>query len=201
MTELRLYNTLTRQTEAFLPKDPQAVRVYCCGPTVYDVPHVGHARSFVAFDVLVRTLRAVGHTVTHVRNVTDIDDKILNRARELGEEPLHLSARMTEIFQEDMDAIGCARPTHEPKVSETLESIFEIIGKLVDNGAAYVVEKAGGKRDVYFSVRSFAGYTPGASPSPPPSPRPARPATSSCASPMRPGKETPRRPSNWGGSP
>lgn len=156
--EIRVYNTLTRKLETFVPLEAGKARVYCCGPTVYDVPHAGHARSAVAFDVLVRALRGFGYEVTYVRNITDIDDKILNRARERGEEPLHLSSRMTDVYRQDMDAIGCLRPTHEPKVSESLDSIFDMVRRLIDRGTAYVVDKDGGKRDVYFAVRQFPGY-------------------------------------------
>lgn len=153
-----LYNTLTRKTEPFVPKQAGTVRMYYCGPTVYDVPHAGHARSAVAFDVLVRVLRGRGLSVTFVRNVTDIDDKILNRSREVGEDPLSLSRRMTDVYQREMSALGCLAPSFEPKVSDHLESIFEMMRKLIDHGAAYVVDREGGKRDIYFSVRSFAGY-------------------------------------------
>jgi cysteinyl-tRNA synthetase len=156
--EIRLYNTLTRSTEPLVPTTPGKVRVYCCGPTVYDVPHAGHARSAVAFDVLVRVLRANGLEVTHVRNVTDIDDKILDRAKKNGETPLDLSRRMTTVYREDMSAIGCGAPDHEPRVSDHLPQIIAMIQKLVAAGAAYEVEMPGGTRDVYFSVRSFPGY-------------------------------------------
>jgi cysteinyl-tRNA synthetase len=158
MEDLKLYNTLTRHTEVFEPRESGKAGVYCCGPTVYDVPHAGHARSAVAFDVLVRTLETRGIRVTYVRNITDIDDKILNRSRELGETPLELSRRMTEIYRDDMAAINCLAPTAEPKVTENLEQVIAIVTRLVDNGAAYVLDRKDGKRDVYFSVRSFPGY-------------------------------------------
>src|SRR5690349_21060181 len=156
--EIRLYNTLTRSTEALVSATPGKVRVYCCGPTVYDVPHAGHARSAVAFDVLVRVLRANGLEGTHVRNVTDVDDKILTRAKENGESPLDLSRRMTAIYREDMGAIGCGSPDHEPRVSDHVPQIVQLIQKLVAQGAAYEVEMPSGTRDVYFSVRKFPGY-------------------------------------------
>src|ERR1041385_8669515 len=156
--EIRLYNTLTRSTHALVPTVPGKVRVYCCGPTAYDVPHAGHARSAIAFDVLVRVLRSNGLEVTHVRNVTDVDDKILKRSKEQGESPLELSRRMTAIYREDMTAIGCASPNHEPRVSDHIPHIVALVQRLLAVGAAYEVNMPGGVRDVYFSVRKFPGY-------------------------------------------
>jgi cysteinyl-tRNA synthetase len=153
-----LYNTLTRQTEPIRPVRPNEVGVYCCGPTVYDVPHAGHARAALAPDLLVRRLRTLGVPVKYVRNVTDVDDKILERAEKNGETPLELSRRMTEVYQAQMRAVGCVAPDHEPKVSEHLPQIFAIVKELILRGSAYEVEMPGGARDVYFAVRSFAGY-------------------------------------------
>ncbi len=158
MTELRFYSTLSRNLETLHPREPGKVSVYCCGPTVYDVPHAGHARAAVAFDVLVRHLRARGFEVTYVRNITDIDDKILNRAKESGEDPLALSRRMADIYCSQIRAVGCLDPSVEPRVSDHLTEIFGIIEKLIARDAAYVVEMPSGTRDVYFAVRSFAGY-------------------------------------------
>jgi cysteinyl-tRNA synthetase len=158
MATVRIYDTLTRNVQPLEPRREGKLGVYCCGPTVYDVPHAGHARAAVAFDVLVRHLRARGYDVTYVRNITDIDDKILARAKENGEAPLELSERMANVYREQMAAVGCATPTHEPKVSDHLPEIFAIVQKLIDNGAAYVVDMPGGTRDVYFAVRSFSGY-------------------------------------------
>jgi cysteinyl-tRNA synthetase len=158
MTEVRFYSTLSRTVETLQPRVAGKVSIYCCGPTVYDVPHAGHARAAVAFDVLVRHLRARGLEVDYVRNITDIDDKILNRARENGEEPLALSRRMAEVYREQIRAVGCLDPTHEPKVSDHLPEIFAIIEQLIARNAAYVVDMPGGTRDVYFAVRSFPGY-------------------------------------------
>jgi cysteinyl-tRNA synthetase len=154
----RLYNTLTRRTEPLCLRDPGKAAIYCCGPTVYDMPHAGHARAAIAPDLLVRHLRQKGVVVTYVRNITDIDDKILNRARDNGESPLELSRRMTEVYQEQMRIIGCLEPDREPKVSDHLPQIFTLIEALISQGNAYVVDMPGGTRDVYFSVRSFAGY-------------------------------------------
>jgi cysteinyl-tRNA synthetase len=157
MSEVRIYNTLTRNVETLKPRQDR-IGIYCCGPTVYDVPHAGHARAAVAFDVLVRHLRARDYDVTYVRNITDIDDKILARSKENGEPPLELSKRMALVYQEQIGAVGCAAPTHEPRVSEHLPEIHALIQKILDHGAAYVVDMPGGTRDVYFSVRSFSGY-------------------------------------------
>jgi cysteinyl-tRNA synthetase len=156
---IQVHDTLARGVHPLTVKEEGKASVYCCGPTTYDVPHVGHARSAVAFDLLVRVLRHRGYHVTHVRNVTDVDDKILARAKESGEEPMALSARMAAIYAEDMAAIGCDQPTHEPRVSETIPEIVALIEKLVGNGAAYVVTGEGERgSDVYFRVRAFDGY-------------------------------------------
>jgi len=153
-----LYNTLTRQVEPIVPVRAGEVGVYCCGPTVYDAPHAGHARSALAPDLLVRRLRSLGVKVKYVRNITDVDDKILERAARDGEEPLALSRRMATIYQEQIRASGCLAPDHEPRVSEHLPQICDIVTRLVEREAAYVVEMAPGVRDVYFAVRSFPGY-------------------------------------------
>jgi cysteinyl-tRNA synthetase len=155
---MKLYNTLTRKTEPVVPKVPGQVGLYYCGPTVYDLPHVGHVRSAVVFDVLTRTLRARGLRVTQVRNITDVEDKILNRAKENGETPVDLSRRMTAVYREDMTAVGCLPPDKEPVVSEHLPQIIALIADLVKREAAYAVDMPSGTRDVYFSVRGFEGY-------------------------------------------
>ncbi len=155
---LRLYNTLAQDQEDFLPKEPGKVGLYVCGPTVYDVPHAGHARSAVAFDILVRHLRASNFDVTYEKNITDIDDKILKRAEQNGEEPLTLSARMTKVYTDDIEALNCLVPTHQPKVSDHLKEIIDLISKLIEQGAAYEVPLPNGATDVYFSVRAFDAY-------------------------------------------
>jgi cysteinyl-tRNA synthetase len=154
---IRFYNTLTQRLEAFEPLEPGKVRMYVCGLTTYDFAHAGHARTNTTFDVLARHLRARGYDVTYCRNVTDVDDKIVNRAKERGEEPLALSARFAAIGAADLAAIGCAAPDHEPKVSEHLKEIIALIETLIASGHAYVAEGVRG-RDVYFAVRSFAEY-------------------------------------------
>ncbi|HMJ56360.1 MAG TPA: cysteine--tRNA ligase [Polyangiaceae bacterium] len=154
----RFYNTLTRTTEELVTLHPAEARVYLCGVTPYDHAHTGNARSAVVFDVLVRHLRARGYKVVYVRNITDVDDKILDRAQQSGEEPLTLSARMAAIYQADMGELGCAPPTHEPKVSEYIPEIIELVQKIIANGNAYEAVMPSGAHDVYFAVRSFAGY-------------------------------------------
>jgi cysteinyl-tRNA synthetase len=153
----RLYNTLTRNTEELSPKGDR-VKIYCCGPTVYDVPHAGHARAALAPDLLVRRLRNQGHEVTYVRNITDVDDKILARAQQNGEEPLDLSRRMALVYQDQMRQVGCLPPDHEPRVSDNLPQIFELVATLLQNGSAYIIEPEPGRKDIYFAVRSFAEY-------------------------------------------
>ncbi|WP_050435841.1 cysteine--tRNA ligase [Chondromyces crocatus] len=155
---LRLHDSMTQKLTPLVPRQPGEVHIYCCGPTTYDVAHVGHGRAALAPDVLVRHLRSRGLQVTYVRNVTDVDDKILARASEKGEPPLALSARMAALYQEDMAALGCLRPDVEPRVSEHIPEIIALIERLCDVGAAYVIELPNGARDVYYAVRSFAGY-------------------------------------------
>jgi cysteinyl-tRNA synthetase len=156
-TAIRLYNTMTQRIEPIEPIEPGHVRMYVCGLTPYDRAHAGHARMGLTFDVLVRFLRERGLRVTYVRNVTDIDDKILRRAGELGEAPLDLSRRMSRIADEEFAAMGCLRPDFEPRVSESIPDIVALIEALVAKGAAYPTPTAKGT-DVYFAVREFAGY-------------------------------------------
>ncbi|MBW1987911.1 MAG: cysteine--tRNA ligase [Deltaproteobacteria bacterium] len=150
---MQIYNTLTRRKETFTPAEPGKVRMYVCGPTVYDAAHMGHARSAVVFDVVYRHLMSKGFQVTYVRNFTDVDDKIIRRARDLGRDYSEIAGRYIREFHEDMDALGVLRPTHEPRATEHIGDIIELIKVLVDKGNAYV---AGG--DVYFRVRAFPDY-------------------------------------------
>ena len=151
---LRIYNTLSRALEAFSPIEPGHVRMYVCGMTVYDLCHLGHARSMVAFDVVQRWLRASGHRVTYVRNITDIDDKIIRRAVENGETIRSLTDRMIDALHQDADALGIERPTHEPRATEYVPQMLSMIGRLQDKGLAY----QGSDGDVNFAVRKFPGY-------------------------------------------
>lgn len=150
---LRLYNTLSGKKEDFRTIEEGVARIYVCGPTVYDYAHLGHARCYVVYDVLVRHLRASGYRVVYARNYTDVDDKILNRAAERGEAPGALAERFIAAFEEDMDRLGCVRPDIEPKVSEHIPEIIALIEKLIERGHAY---QSGG--DVYFAVESFDEY-------------------------------------------
>jgi cysteinyl-tRNA synthetase len=161
MSALRLHDTLTQKLAPLAPRRPGEVRMYCCGPTTYDVAHVGHGRAALAPDILVRHLRARGLRVVYVRNVTDVDDKILQRSAESGEPPMDLSARMARLYQDDVAALGCLTPDVEPKVSEHIPEVIALVERLIERGAAYVVERPGDVRDVrdvYYSVRSFPSY-------------------------------------------
>ncbi len=151
---LRIYNTLTRALERFSPLQPGHVRMYVCGMTVYDLCHLGHARSMVAFDVVQRWLRASGLAVTYVRNITDIDDKIIRRAVKNGESIRSLTDRMIDALHQDADALGIARPDHEPRATDYVPQMQIMIGRLQAHGLAYQAE--GG--DVNFAVRKFPGY-------------------------------------------
>jgi cysteinyl-tRNA synthetase len=151
--DLRIFNTLTRKKEEFNPIEPGKVKMYVCGVTVYDMCHIGHARSIVLFDVIYRYLMSRGYAVTYVRNFTDVDDKIINRANELGENWQILAERYIREFYLDMDALGVLRPTVEPKATDHIPHIQALIEKLIAQGHAYDVDG-----DVMFSVNSFAGY-------------------------------------------
>ena len=151
---LRIYNTLTRALEDFSPLEPGHVRMYVCGMTVYDLCHVGHARANVAFDVVQRWLKASGLRVTFVRNITDIEDKIIRRSVENGETVRSLTDRMIAEMYRDFDALGIERPTHDPRATDYVPQMLDIVRKLEDKGLAYRAE--GG--DVNYAVRRFPGY-------------------------------------------
>src|SRR5262245_25170356 len=155
---LKIHDTLTGRLIPFTPRSPGRVGVYNCGPTTYDVAHVGHARAALTPDILVRHLRSRGYPVVYVRNITDVDDKILNRAKERGEEPMALSDRFAKLYQEEIAEIGCTVPDFQPKVSEHIPEIVSIIQTLIKKGAAYEVTMPDGARDVYYAVRAFDGY-------------------------------------------
>ena len=151
---LRIYNTLSRGLVDFSPIDPGHVRMYVCGITVYDLCHIGHARSAVAFDVVQRWLRASGYRVTFVRNITDIEDKIIRRALENGETIRQLTDRMIAEMYRDFDALGVQRPDHDPRATDYVPQMLDIVGKLKDKGLAYQATNG----DVNYAVRKFAGY-------------------------------------------
>jgi cysteinyl-tRNA synthetase len=151
---LKIHNTLTRAKEAFVPLEPGRVRMYVCGMTVYDYCHIGHARVMVVFDLVQRWLRASGYQVTYVRNITDIDDKIIRRAVENGETIGELTARFIGYMDEDAAALGVQKPDHEPRATAYVREMLDMIGTLERKALAY--RTAGG--DVNFPVRRFPGY-------------------------------------------
>ncbi|XVF84788.1 hypothetical protein PTKIN_Ptkin17bG0067000 [Pterospermum kingtungense] len=148
-----VYNTMTQQKEVFKPKIPGKVCMYVCGVTAYDFSHLGHARAATAFDVLYRYLIHLGYEVTYVRNFTDVDDKIIHRANETGEDPLSLSDRYCKEYNIDMADLLCLSPTHEPRVSDHIEQIKDMIAQIINKGFGYVVDG-----DVFFSVDKFPNY-------------------------------------------
>lgn len=151
---LRIYNTLSRTLEEFTSLEPGHVRMYVCGITVYDFCHIGHARSAIAFDIVQRWLKASGYRVTFVRNITDIDDKIIRRAVENGETVKSLTTRMIDEMYRDFDALGIQRPSRDPRATDFVPSMLEIVACLEQRGLAYRAESG----DVNFAVRQFPGY-------------------------------------------
>ncbi len=148
-----LHNTAHRNKEVFTPLRPGRVGMYVCGVTVYDYCHIGHARSAIVFDVLARYLRARGYELTYVRNFTDVDDKIIDRARQLDKDPTELAREFIDTFEEDMDRLGVGRADVEPRATEHIGDMIDMIRILVDKGYAYAVDG-----DVFFSVDTFEGY-------------------------------------------
>ena len=151
---LTVYNTLTRQKETFVPLNPENVRMYVCGMTVYDYCHLGHARVMMVFDMIARWLRQSGYPLTYVRNITDIDDKIIARAAENGETIGELTTRFIAAMHEDADALGVIRPDVEPKATEHVAQMIAMIERLIANGKADAAENG----DVYYAVREFPAY-------------------------------------------
>lgn len=151
---LNIYNSLSQKKEIFKPIQPGKVRMYVCGMTVYDYCHLGHARMLASFDVITRYMRWRGFEVTYVRNITDIDDKIIARANENKEEFHHLTARFIQAMQEDIAALNLLPPTNEPCATQHIPDMIELIEKLLKNGHAYVASNG----DVYYDVRSFKEY-------------------------------------------
>lgn len=151
---LKLYNTLTRNKQDFKPLQPNQVKMYVCGMTVYDFCHLGHARVMVVFDMVARWLRASGYQVTYVRNITDIDDKIIKRANENNETIQSLTQRFIIAMDEDSAKLGILRPDLEPRATEHVQGMLEMIGKLIEKGFAYQAKNG----DVFYKVRSFNDY-------------------------------------------
>jgi len=154
VSALRIHNTLSRTTQTFVPRVPGKVGIYVCGPTVYDYFHIGNARTFTTFDMVVRWLRASGFEVKYVRNITDIDDKIMDRARERNEPIEALTERMVEAFIEDSARLNLLRPDAEPRATRYVAPMLEMIATLERKGLAY----RGSNGDVFYSVRSFPEY-------------------------------------------
>ena len=150
---LRVFNTATRAEEDFIPLREGEVGMYVCGVTVYDLCHIGHARSAIVFDVLVKYLRARGFHVTYVRNFTDVDDKIIDRAKQLGKEPKTLAEEYIHAFYDDMGRLGIQNADREPRATEHIPGMIDMIKRLIDKGFAYVEGT-----DVFYSVEKFSGY-------------------------------------------
>jgi cysteinyl-tRNA synthetase len=151
---LKIYNTLAREKQDFVPITPGKVRMYVCGITVYDYLHLGHGRMMIVFDLVQRWLRACGYDVTYVRNITDIEDKIIRRAQENGEPVEALTARFIDAMDEDAAALGIEKPDHEPRATEHVQGMLEMIDVLEARGLAYRAQDG----DVNFAVRKFEGY-------------------------------------------
>ena len=150
---IKLYNTLTGKKEEFTPLQPGKVGIYACGVTVYDYSHLGHARGAVVFDLIQRYFRRKGFDVKYVRNFTDVDDKIINRAREEGITAAEVAQKYIEAYHEDMKHLGVGTPDVEPKATAHIPDMIEIVKGLIDKELAYV-----GEGDVYFSVARFPTY-------------------------------------------
>lgn len=151
---LKIFNTLSKQEEEFVPIEGNKVKMYVCGVTVYDDIHMGHARSIIVFDMIDKYLRYRGYDVTHLTNFTDVDDKIINRAAETGMDPLQLSRNYIDRYLEDIDRLGVRRADAYPKASENIQQIIHMIEKIIANGYGYVAEDG----SVYFSVEAVSDY-------------------------------------------
>ena len=150
---MQIYNSLNRRKEEFVPIEPGKIGIYACGVTVYDLCHIGHARSLMVFDVIYRYLKYRGYEVTFVRNFTDIDDKIINRSNERGISWKALAEQYIDEFYVDMDRLGLLKPTYEPRATDHITEIINLVRKLEEKGLAYVVDG-----DVYYRLRNFKGY-------------------------------------------
>lgn len=154
MSDMQIYNTLTRTKAPLVPLVPGKVKIYVCGMTVYDYCHLGHGRVLVAFDVITRYLRARGYDVEYIRNITDVDDKIIRRAQENNEPIDALTERMIDAMHDDEWRLGVLRPDHEPRATAHIGDILSMIGTLIEKGYAYAADNG----DVYYRVRRFEGY-------------------------------------------
>ncbi len=150
---MKLYNTLTRKKEEFIPLEEGKVKMYTCGPTVYNYFHIGNARPFIIFDTLRRYLEYRGYNVTYVQNFTDVDDKIINKANEEGITPLEVADKYIKEYFTDADGLGIKRASVHPRVTDNIEQIIEFVKDLEDKGYAYAVNG-----DVYFDTKKFEGY-------------------------------------------
>ncbi|MGO2944747.1 MAG: class I tRNA ligase family protein, partial [Lacticaseibacillus paracasei] len=150
---LTLYNTMSRKKETFTPLHPGEIRMYVCGPTVYNYIHIGNARSAIAFDTIRRYFEYRGYKVTYVSNFTDVDDKIINAAHKTGEAPLDLAQRFIDAFMEDTTALGIEPATAHPRASQMIPDIIDFVQDLIDKEYAYAVDG-----DVYYRARKFKHY-------------------------------------------
>lgn len=155
---LKIHNSQTKQKEVFKPIEPGKVKMYVCGMTVYDLCHLGHARVLVVFDAVTRYLRYSGYEVNYVRNITDIDDKIINRANENGEDFSELTGRFITAMHEDAAELGVLPPNEEPKATASMPGIIAMVQTLIDKGYAYTAQTEQGNGDVYYDVSAFEGY-------------------------------------------
>ena len=150
---MKIFNTLSGKKEEFKPIESNMIRMYICGMTVYDDTHIGHARTFLSFDLIVRYLRSIDYEVLYVRNITDVDDKIISRANELNLSPSELTQKYIDSMHDDFESLGMIKPDLEPRATENISSIISLIETLIKKGHAYESES-----DVYFSVESFDSY-------------------------------------------
>jgi len=151
---LKIYDSLTQSKREFKPIEPGKIKMYVCGTTIYDYCHIGHGRTYISFDIIARYLRFSGYDLTYVRNITDIDDKIIERANKNNESSSELTARFEKIMHEDFAALGIAEPDIEPKATESIAEIIQLIETLIEKGFAY----QGASGDVYYHVPKFDGY-------------------------------------------
>ena len=150
---LKIYNTLSKTKEIFEPFEPPTVKMYVCGPTVYDLSHLGHARTYVAFDMIRRYLEFLGYSVIYIVNITDVEDKIIRRAQERGVSPFEIAEEYTKEYFKDIEALKIKKADINPRVTEHIEDIIEVVQSLINKGYAYVADG-----DVYFDILKFSDY-------------------------------------------